>query len=551
METVVERDGHCARHVVVARAAHRAVQHASPCRHRSSRWRLRSEPRASASAGRRTSETTHLVAGDPVRHQVIRVHRSYTRGEVPTDAGAVRRSKGIAGGGEPASGGYHGVTAPGGRGRGTEAVLVSGAIDGIVALRDVVENAAAVHGTSVARVTNGRTGGAIFIGGKLVVDVVGIALRAACVLVDEGLNAGHDGRGEGRSAGARPRARITRAAGSAVAHVGPAHHVVVAPQAIASEKGDVGQIANAVVGNARYGGLPVRFGIAPARAAYYTGGGGRAGGAAAGTSTAAGHRLQAVLVRRIAGAEAGCAVTDGIAEVTGQKRAGAGVIPGNFGDIRYRRAISGGVGRAPIGAIGVSNRVAEISAAHGDIIGCGGKGTDSDSVGCPAGAGIATGCVFNTRRHEDRDALRDRLLEGGVIGGVGRRAVPGFAFAKADAHDGGRAGGRVQQILHGDQSAKGGPRAGTSGHHDGGGGCGGTCPFGVQDGFTVVTGHHAGGQAIVGAAGRSRVNRGERAGSVLRKAERGAEGVPIGSAVEIAVFQHRDGLALSGGAGGE
>src|SRR6266478_7281497 len=85
-----------------------------------------------------------------------------------------------------------------------------------------------------------------------------ISLRPAGFLIDERLDARHDGRSERRAAGAGPSAWIGAAGSPAVLSIRPAENVEVAPESIGSEERNVRSVAHAVVGIAEYA-LPGRF----------------------------------------------------------------------------------------------------------------------------------------------------------------------------------------------------------------------------------------------------------------------------------------------------
>ena len=150
---------------------------------------------------------------------------------------------------------------------------------------NVVENAGTGDSVPIARIARTAAARTVLGSGELIVDGCRIALRAAGLLIDERLDAGHDGRRKRSAARAGPCARIAAAGRSTVRSVRPAKHIEVAPQAIRGKQRDVRSVANAVVGITENS-LPRRLWPSGTRAAHNTGRGWRASGALAGSAAA-------------------------------------------------------------------------------------------------------------------------------------------------------------------------------------------------------------------------------------------------------------------------
>src|SRR5437773_8798111 len=140
---------------------------------------------------------------------------------------------------------------------------------------------------AIVRIAGIVSGGTIFCRSQLIVSGRRIALRAAGFLVDESLDARHDGRGKRRAARTAPGAWICAAGRAAVLCIRPAENVVMAPESVSSEKRNVGSVPHAVVRIAENP-LPGRFCPSLASAAYDVGCERRSGGASTG-ATATGH----------------------------------------------------------------------------------------------------------------------------------------------------------------------------------------------------------------------------------------------------------------------
>jgi len=115
-----------------------------------------------------------------VEHQVVGVDGADAGGEIPAGGGAVGLEvRGVAGG-------EHAVGA-----RWAVAIVGAGAIHVHVALGDVIEGAGSADGVAVAGIAGGAATRAIFGGGNLVINGIGITL-APGFLIHERLDAGHD-----------------------------------------------------------------------------------------------------------------------------------------------------------------------------------------------------------------------------------------------------------------------------------------------------------------------------------------------------------------------
>src|SRR6266446_4505513 len=133
---------------------------------------------------------------------------------------------------------------------------------------------------------------------ELVIDGGGIALRPTGLLIDECLDASHDGRRERGAASAGPGAWIGAAGSSTMCCIRPAEHIEVTPQAICSKKRDVRSVAHAVVGIAEDA-LPGRFRPSLATAAHDAAGRRCPRGASAGAAAAGHGGLEEGAVERV------------------------------------------------------------------------------------------------------------------------------------------------------------------------------------------------------------------------------------------------------------
>ncbi len=385
---------------------------------------------------------------------------------------------------------------------------------------------------------------------QLVIHVVRIALRAIRLLIHQRLNARHDRRCERRAARARPSARIARARRAAVANIRPAHHIVVAPHARASEERYVGDVAHAIARNSREPRLPRGLRISLARSARHAGGIGRPSGACARAAAARFHGDQPILLGSRTAAKAARSVGCAEAQRVRQQLARARIVPRNLGDVRERGSVGCAIGRTPVSCVRTGERVAEIGAAHRDVIRRRRPRAYADSVRGAARAGIARRGAFIARGHENRGAFRRRLLKSRVEDRIRRLAVRGLADAVAHADDGRRIGA-VDQILQRDHHSIGRARIRAGRHHDlrrwrGGGG-----PFRIERRFAIVAVRESGRGAIVSTGGRRGLHHAKGAIGILRKAEGGTERIPIGIIVETRVFDNGDGLPAARISGAE
>src|SRR5215467_8024759 len=165
-------------------------------------------------------------------------------------------------------------------------------------------------------------------------------------------------------------------------------------------------------------------------------------------------------------------------------------------------------------------------------------GGDQSSVVESGGPAIARG-------DENRGAFDRGLLIGGKIGGVRCLTVDSFALTVADADDG-RRRVAVDQILESDQATERGSGISAGSHLNGGARSGGAGPFRIQNRFGVIRGDNAGRQAVVVAARRRRMERGERRARAAGKSESGAKSGPVGGGKNVGVFDEDDRLALAG-----
>ena len=187
------------------------------------------------------------------------------------------------------------------------------------------------------------------------------------LLIHQGLDARHDGRGKGSSACTGPAAGGTSTRRTTVGSVGPAKDVEVAPKAVSSEEGDVWSVADAVVGIAENG-LPRGFRPAFARATNNVARRGRASRAGAGAATTGRRALHQCPEKRSI-AKATWSIQGTIAFVLREERTSAGIVPRNLRDIREGRSEDGRVAGIPVGAVGIGKGVAEISSPYRDVVG--------------------------------------------------------------------------------------------------------------------------------------------------------------------------------------
>src|SRR5208283_1939205 len=116
--------------------------------------------------------------------------------------------------------------------------------------------------------------------GQRVINGVGVSPAAACVLIDQCLNAGHDRRRDGGAAESGPgagRAGASKATANVGVWVGPADDVIGIPDAVGGEQGDIGDITDTVGGIAEQAALEGWLRVAragPADLASGTGGAG-------------------------------------------------------------------------------------------------------------------------------------------------------------------------------------------------------------------------------------------------------------------------------------
>ena len=139
--------------------------------------------------------------------------------------------------------------------------------------------------------------------------------------------------------------------------------------------------------------------------------GGRSRRAAA-WSTAASNRIQEIRFSFAAIAEPTRSVSLAKTFELREQQTGAGIVPGNLGDIGLGRFIRLRIGGAPVTVVGPGKSVTEVGTAYGHVMGTRSEAGDSDTVN-----GIFVGYVASRRRmiargNEDRDTFSDRLLEG-------------------------------------------------------------------------------------------------------------------------------------------
>ena len=222
----------------------------------------------------------------------------------------------------------------------------------------------------------------------------------------------------------------------------------MAPESVSSEKRNVGSVPHAVVRIAENP-LPGRFCPSLASAAYDVGCERRSGGASTG-ATATGHGgLKEGPEERVVAKTCG-AVGWVVANVRREECAGAGVIPGNFRNVGKDRTECGSVAGIPVGGIGAGVGVAEIRTTDSNVVRRGSESVDRDAVSCFGNTIVATGRAAVTGSDKNRYAFGNGLLIGRIVSGVGGCSVHGFALAIADAHDGRRRSGGVDEVLDGD-----------------------------------------------------------------------------------------------------
>ncbi len=279
-------------------------------------------------------------------------------------------------------------------------------------------------------------------------------MARAGALVHQRLNAGHDWRGERRTACAGPTARASDAARSVMFGVGIAENVVMAPRSRGREQRHVRHVTHAIIGIAQNG-LPGRLGISCARAANDAVRIGTAGGARAGSAAPCeGGRILVGVAKSVE------AVTDAVAIEGRNQRARAGIIPRDFRNVGQRRAIRARVDGAPIIGVCACVGVTEIGATDSYVIRRGRKSAYTDAMARVGLILITTSRAGVARCGKHRNAFRDGLGKQRAVGSIVCCPESRFAFAIADAHDRGWRRLPVDQVLHGDQTAEGAGGAG-------------------------------------------------------------------------------------------
>src|SRR5262249_48905731 len=123
------------------------------------------------------------------------------------------------------------------------------------------------------------------------------------------------------------------------------------------------------------------------------------------------------------------------------------------------------VGGIPVIQIRVRKSVAKISAAHGYVKRSRSKSIDADAV-CGFGRSIITARgTAVARGNENRNTFRNSLLVSSIVSRIGCFAVHRLTLAITDADDG-RSHVAVDQVLQGDEAAKGGTGVGAGSHLD-------------------------------------------------------------------------------------
>ena len=133
----------------------------------------------------------------PVRHQVVGVHGTDSRGEVPTGGGPICRLIRVVGSGQHTKQAVRHIAIVG-RSVKRQTVHVH------VTQRHIVEGAGAGSAVPQSGITGGVARSSVFTVSKLVVHGVGIAPGAVCRLVYQQLYAGHDWRRERGPTCSRP-----------------------------------------------------------------------------------------------------------------------------------------------------------------------------------------------------------------------------------------------------------------------------------------------------------------------------------------------------------
>src|ERR1019366_2475102 len=236
----------------------------------------------------------------------------------------------------------------------------------------------------------GLGGGELTLGDGIVRRVRIAHLGQTPIFIHQGLDGGHRRRSDRGSAKTAPGTRRTGAGSSAVAGVGPADGDVVPPEAVRGKERNVRNIAHSVGRVAEDAGLPRGLGIPRARPVNLEKAGlvGSSSPGGAGTR-AAPARAGAQVVCRTRGAVAearGAVCCERAGDVVGDQDAGAGIVPGNFGNVRLCRAVGPGVARVPVSAegnggtcLGCVVHVLEVCAAHRHVVGCFTPARDADT----------------------------------------------------------------------------------------------------------------------------------------------------------------------------
>ena len=261
-------------------------------------------------------------------------------------------------------------------------------------------------------------------------------------------------------------------------------------------------------------------------------------------ATSARRRALKVSAKKTA-AKATGAIGCGIPFVVRKQHTGAGVVPRNFRNVRYRGSESGRVSRAPVRAVCIGVRVAVIRATHSHVVRSRCESVDADSMRCLRCTVVASSRPTVTCSNKNRNALCHCLLIGGIVSGIGRCPVHGLALAVADTYDGRRSGVGVDEVLDRNQTAECGTGISAGCKLDRSTWSHGAGIFCIQDCLRVIGSKHTWIAAIVGPACRSRVNLCERTGWVVRKTESRTERRPVRGAIHVRIFNHHDCLTLA------
>ncbi len=189
------------------------------------------------------------------------------------------------------------------------------------------------------------------------------------------------------------------------------------PKSAAGKERHVGNIAHTVVRISEHR-LIRRLWPTSARSADYAGLRGRSSRAAAG-SAGASNRIQEIRFSHAAIAEPARSVSLAKTFELREQQTGAGVVPGNLGDIGLGRFIRLRIGGAPVSAVGPGKSIAEIGTAYGHVIRTRSPTSDSDTINGVLVVYVAARRRMIARGNEDRDTFGDRLLEGGVESCIG------------------------------------------------------------------------------------------------------------------------------------